>query len=236
MRLCCGDKDVNNALVASMSFWTECGTFWRETRRHFRTTGAVLPSSRFLARALTSAFRHAHRPARLLEVGPGTGSVTREVLKKLLPGDRLDCVELNSKFVERLRRRFEQDPLFFAHRERVRIIHTAVEELPGEAQYNYIISCLPFNSFPASQVRRIFEAYDRLLKPGGVVSYFEYAFARQMQKPFANRANRWRLCRVGRLVNRYIREYQVRRQQVLLNVPPAIVRHLHLKPELVIGH
>ena len=29
----------------------------------------------------------------------------------------------------------------------------------------------------------------------------------------------------------YIRDYQVRRQKVLINVPPAIVRHLHLKPE-----
>jgi len=32
-------------------------------------------------------------------------------------------------------------------------------------------------------------------------------------------------------VGDYIRDYQIRRQKVLINVPPAIVRHLHLKPD-----
>src|SRR5207247_8148938 len=82
-------------------------------------------------------------------------------------------------------------------------------------------------------VREIFRAYSRLLKPGGVLSYFEYVLIRQLKTPFASRTERRRLYRVGRLVGGYIRAYQVRRQQVLMNVPPAIVRHLHLKPS---GH
>jgi hypothetical protein len=36
---------------------------------------------------------------------------------------------------------------------------------------------------------------------------------------------------VGRVVGDYIRDYQIRRQKVLINVPPAIVRHLHFKPD-----
>src|SRR5262249_34153758 len=34
-----------------MRYWAECGTFIRECRQHFRNTGSLLPSSRFLARA-----------------------------------------------------------------------------------------------------------------------------------------------------------------------------------------
>src|SRR5438105_14388325 len=87
---------------AAMSFWTECGTFLRESRRHFRDTGALLPSSRFLARALAAPLAGQRPPCRILQVGPGTGSVTRAILRRLQPGDQLDCVELNDHFVERL--------------------------------------------------------------------------------------------------------------------------------------
>ena len=38
-------------------------------------------------------------------VGPGTGSVTRRIAARLGPEDRLDLVELNETFVQRLRHR-----------------------------------------------------------------------------------------------------------------------------------
>jgi phospholipid N-methyltransferase len=213
-----------------MSFWTECGTFWQVSRRHFRTTGALLPSSRFLARALAAPLSAPRLPGRILEVGPGTGSVTRAIVRRLLPGDQLDAVELNERFVERLRLFLAHDPLFLAHRHQVRVIHSPVQALEGEAVYDQIISGLPLNNFPVALVRDIFRAYSRLLKPGGVLTYFEYVFVRQLKTPFVGRRERRRLYRVGKVVNQYIRSYQVRRKQVLMNVPPAIVRHLHLKP------
>lgn len=213
-----------------MGILSECGTFWRESRRHFRNTGALLPSSRFLARALSAPLTAARPSWRILEVGPGTGSVTREILRRLHPGDQLDAVELNGHFVQRLHLSLQHDPRFIPHRHQVRVIHGPVEGLPGEAQYDFIVSGLPLNNFPVALVREVFKSYSRLLKPGGVLSYFEYVLIRQLKTPFANRAERRRLYRVGRLVGRYIRAFQVRRQRVLMNVPPAIVRHLHLKP------
>ena len=214
-----------------MNFWSECGTFLRESRRHFRAPGAVLPSSRFLARAFASQLEGPRGPRHILEVGPGTGSVTREILRRINSG-------------RPARRRRTQRPLRTAigaaasvrsagiarHRDRVRVIHSPVEELSGEGTYDQIISGLPLNNFPVALVREIFRAFIRLLKPGGTLSYFEYSLIRQLKSPFVGRKERRRLFRVGRVVNSYIRSYQVRRQQVLMNVPPAVVRHLHLKP------
>lgn len=215
-----------------MRFLAECGTFFRESRRHFRDTGSLLPSSKFLARALVSELRKPRGPCRILEVGPGTGPVTEQILKHMLPGDQLDAVEVNGRFVAVLQRRFDQEPLFRAQRSQVRLIHGPVEELQGEGTYDVIVSGLPFNCFPVHLVRQIFRAYTRLLKPGGTLTYFEYVLIRHLQTPFVNHDDRVRLRRVGRVVGRYIRNCQVRRQRIIMNVPPAMVRHLRLKPQV----
>ena len=55
--------------------------FWREFRENFHTTGAVLPSGRSLAAALCYYLNGDGRPKRILEVGPGTGAVTRTIVR-----------------------------------------------------------------------------------------------------------------------------------------------------------
>jgi phospholipid N-methyltransferase len=213
-----------------MRFWDECGDFLRESRRHFRNTGSLLPSSRFLAKALVTELRKFRGPARILEVGPGTGSVTAEILRLLRPGDRLDAVEINPQFIDVLSQRFDREWLFWSCRDQVRLIQSAVEDLPGRGVYDVIISGLPLNNFPVAQVREIFRVYNRLLKAGGTLSYYEYVFIRHLKTPFVNRRERRRLAGVVHVVGSYIRAYQVRRQRVLMNVPPAVVRHLRMAP------
>lgn len=213
-----------------MRYWSECGNFIRESRRHFRDTGALLPSSPFLARALVAELRKPRSAGRILEVGPGTGSVTQQILRHLLPVDRLDAVDVNKHFLELLGHRLEEEWAPWHRPGQVRLVHAAIQDLADEEGYDFIVSGLPLNSLSGAQVRDIFRAYARLLRPGGTLTYYEYVFIRQLTRPFVNRRERRRLYRVGRVVGRYIRAYQVRRQQVLMNVPPAIVRHLRLKP------
>jgi phosphatidylethanolamine/phosphatidyl-N-methylethanolamine N-methyltransferase len=218
-----------------MHLLEECGDFFREFRRHFRATGAVLPSSRFLAAALTAPLRQPRPASRILEVGPGTGSVTRAIARRMGPGDRLDAVEINGHFVALLRERLETDKPFQYCRDQIEVIHAALEDLVGDSVYDYIVSGLPLNNFPAGRVREIFGAYARLLKPGGTLSYYEYALVRQLQWPLVDRRERRRLFRVGRVMRGYIREFQVRREQIFINVPPATVRHMQLKPAATVG-
>jgi phospholipid N-methyltransferase len=213
-----------------MRFLTECRDFIRESRQHFHTTGALLPSSRFLARALVTELHRRRGAARILEVGPGTGSVTSQILRQLLPSDHLDLVELNSHFIDVLTGRFDKEWNFWRHREQVRLIHAPLENLPVEEQYDFIISGLPLNNFAPEQVRTIYQAFGKLLKPGGTLSYFEYVFIRHLKRPFSNQRERLRLYRVGRIVGEYIRDFQIRKQHVFVNVPPAMVRHLRLNP------
>ncbi len=207
-----------------------CGNFFRECRREFRSTGSILPSSRFLAKALAAELARPHPAARVLEVGPGTGSVTAAILRQLQAQDRVDLVEINEAFIGLLKQRLTQDQLFREHKSQVTLIHAPVQELPGEARYDYIVSCLPFNNFPVTLVRRIFRTYERLLKPGGVLSYYEYVLVRKLKTPFIGRRERRRLRCLDRVVHTYIRRFEFRKQRILANIPPAIVRHLRFGP------
>jgi phospholipid N-methyltransferase len=213
-----------------MHIWAECGNFFRECRRHFHTTGAILPSSRFLARALIRPLRGPRSACRILEVGPGTGSVTCEIARRMVPGDRLDAVEINGHFVDLMERRLQQERVFSVRRAQIEIIHAAVQDLLGRSVYDFIVSGLPLNNFPAHEVRDIFDTYSRLLKPGGTLSFYEYTLVRQLKSPFVDRRERRRLFRVGHVMRGYIRDYQIRRERIFINVPPATVRHLRFEP------
>lgn len=214
-----------------MSYWRECTVFFGEFRRRFRETGSILPSSRFLADAMVAEMRKMPPPRRILEVGPGTGPVTAAILRCLDADDQLDIVEINGEFIRLLEERFATEPLFQAHRRQANLIHRGVEQLEGCDLYDAIISGLPLNNFPADLVRMIFRNLRRLIKPNGVLTYFEYTLIRQLKSPLVGRSERARLARVGRVVGTYIKRSQVRSAQVLCNMPPATVRHLVLKPK-----
>ena len=180
-----------------MRFIRNCGDFIREMRRDFHNTGALLPSSPFLGRAMTVHLRQRRRPARILEVGPGTGAITAEVARRLQPGDQLDVVEINPRFVSLLRQRLATEKRFNRHEHQVRVIHGPVQEVAGQEVYDFILSSLPLNNFPPTVVREVFDVFNRLLVPGGTLSFYEYVFVRHLKTPFVERRERERLQRVG---------------------------------------
>src|SRR6516165_5632390 len=176
-----------------MRYWTECRAFYRQFREQYGTTGSVMPTSRALARALTRPRRAGPSPRRVLEVGPGTGAVTREIVRTLRPGDRLEIVEINASFVEVVRRRFEEELDFRRKTLQTRVIHSAIQDVEGRAVYDVMISGIPLNNFAVPLVEEIFASYRRLLKPQGTLSYFEYVAIRDLKQRVVAPAERLRL-------------------------------------------
>ena len=208
-----------------MRYWTECREFFGQFRRNYHTTGSILPSSRALGRALTHPMRQARGSRRILEVGPGTGAVTAEILRGLRVGDQLDIVEINAQFVAVLRRRFADEQLFRRRHGQATLIHSALQDVPGEAVYDFMISGLPLNNFALDLVEDIFRSYRRLLKPTGILSYFEYLAIRALKMPVVSAAERERLQILGAFLEQQIRAAQIGADDVFWNVPPAVARH-----------
>jgi phospholipid N-methyltransferase len=151
--------------------------------------------------------------------------VTTEILRHLQPGDHLDLVEINPHFIEVLQRRFETEPLWRSQRERTTLIHAPMQEVRGNEVYDFMISGLPLNNFSITLVREIFQAYRRLLKPAGILSYFEYLAIRDLKIALVSKKEQRRLRVLDRFLLSGIRAHQIQEQCVLMNVPPAVVRH-----------
>ncbi|MSR57286.1 MAG: methyltransferase domain-containing protein [Planctomycetaceae bacterium] len=203
--------------------------FLRQYRQRFETTGAIAPSSRFLARALTRPIERHRGPVRVLEVGPGTGAVTRRIVRLLKPDDALDLVELNPSFVNVLRRRFADDPHYRRVADRATVHQCPIQEFRSDVPYDYIVCGLPFNNFPPPLVREIFEVLFRLLTPTGVLSYFEYMYMRPLRKLVSNSAGRRRLSELEVVLQEYQRTHGILRDWVFVNLPPAWVHHLQVR-------
>ena len=203
--------------------------FMRQFFRRYHTTGAILPSGRPLASALCRYVRETNGNdcvRQILEVGPGTGAVTARSVKVLKPDDRLTLVELNDEFVRHLKGRFADEPSFKAVADRAELVHCRLEELPGEGCYDRIISGLPLNNFAAAEVEQILSVFARLLKAGGVLSFFEYIAIRRVKQVVSGRAERQRLRDIGKLLGDLFAERQIRCDAVWPNVTPAWVHHV----------
>jgi phospholipid N-methyltransferase len=208
--------------------------FLKEFRRTFHTTGALLPSSPGLGRALARYVAAAHnrepqRGRRILEVGPGTGAVTRHIARRMIAEDRLDLVELNDRFVARLEQLFQHDPQLQPVSPRASIIHAPVQQLAGGEPYDLIVSGLPLNNFAARDVETVLDAFQRLLRSDGTLSFFEYIAVRPVRGLIAGRAEKERLSRISHVLGRLFAEHEIRREAIWINMPPAWVHHVQFE-------
>jgi phospholipid N-methyltransferase len=179
-----------------------------------------------LARAL-ARYVTGNGPGRqILEVGPGTGAVTRHIAAAMGPDDRLHLVELNETFVAQLRSALAQDAVLQRVAGRTRLYHSPVEQLPGDVRYDVIVSGLPLNNFAVAEVEQILAKLAGLLKPGGTLSFFEYIAIRHVRALVSGRSERARLRGIGRALATVLDGHEVRRDWVWPNVPPAWVHHV----------
>lgn len=206
--------------------WHDCRLFWNQFRENFHTTGAVLPSGRALGKALARFVGPGDAPRCVLEVGPGTGAVTAQIVRRLGPTDSLDLVELNEPFVRRLQQRFAAEADFQRVAARSRVLHQSVETLDGGQRYDVIVSGLPLNNFAVDDVRRILDHLLALLRPGGTLSFFEYIAIRQAKSILSSRQERRRLRGIGQVFEELVAPRRIGRDWVWLNVPPAWVHHV----------
>lgn len=204
-------------------FLNEATLFFQLIRTNFDEVGALFPTSSVSAAALCSELRRHRGVKRVLEVGAGTGAITAELIKSIGPGDELVVCELNSTFADFLRQRFANEANFKAVADLCQIYEGSVLDLPSNQPFDYIVSTIPFNNCPTDFVNAVFQHYQQLLKPSGVLSYIEYIGGRTLKQALgADTA----FAEVQELLAERKQSFEFRKEIVVRNLPPAWIHHL----------
>ncbi|PDW02686.1 phosphatidylserine decarboxylase [Candidatus Viridilinea mediisalina] len=200
--------------------------FLRNLQGSFTSIGALLPTSLYAARAMAAEFARRVGPRTVLEVGAGTGAITRAIVEHMGPEDRLVVYELNEEFVTFLRQRFEHDPLFRRVRDQVTIVQGDVTLIDRSQRFDHIISAIPFTNLPAKLVEAILDCYRTILKPDGTLTYIEYAYLRALKHRFMDAEQRLQVDAANAVLDPMLERHEFRRDTVLRNAPPAWIHHL----------
>lgn len=133
--------------------------------------GSAIPSSRFLiSRALDRVDWSQTRV--VIEYGPGVGTFTREILKRMPADAELVAIELNEEFVEFLRWSI-CDP-------RLRLVHGSAADVArilrryGLPAASCIISGIPYTILPQPVRQAIFKASRSVLDGRGMFVLYQY--------------------------------------------------------------
>jgi len=143
----------------------------RWLRRPF-SVGAVVPSGRSLAEAIATATRIAiaNRSGCVVELGAGTGEVTRALLEAGISPHRLAVIERDPELAAFLRRRFPT----------LQIIEGDAAHLPallvqaGRNEVAAVVSSLPLLTMPADIVSAIVRGIFKALPDGAAMVQFTY--------------------------------------------------------------
>lgn len=175
------------------------GRFFKSWVRNPFAIGAVAPSGRLLARLMASNLQAG---SRVIELGAGTGTVTRAILDSGVRPEDLFIIEQNAEFVEILRRRFPRCPVLQAD---AGALGAYLGQLPDS--FDFIISGLPLLLFSRRQKMRILSQAFDVLRPNGYFHQFTYAGR----------------CPVGRELRAQLRLESSLIGFTPLNLPPAFV-------------
>lgn len=176
-------------------------TFFKQYISKPRMIGAILPSSKYLAKKMISEIDFNSAKC-ILEYGPGTGVFTEKLLANRNNDTMILLFENNKEFSEMLEEKYKNQPKMYIINDSAEYIdkyltHYNIQEV------DYIVSGLPFATLPLDVSSAILEITKRYLKQNGKFITFQYTFLKI------------------KFIQNYFRNVNIKME--VRNIPPAYV-------------
>lgn len=156
----------------SASHRQQLSLFARNFFKHPKMLGSIIPSSSFLIRRLLEPVDW-ERARVLVEYGPGVGTISREILRRMHPDAVLIAIETNHEFVEFLKTSLP-DP-------RLHLIPGSAEDVAEilAAQQlevaDYVIAGIPFSTMPDTLRQGVLNATREALGENGELLLYQFS-------------------------------------------------------------
>jgi phospholipid N-methyltransferase len=138
--------------------------FFKGFLRNPREVGSIIPSSRSLIRRVLRC-GELESARVIVELGPGTGVLTREILRSMRADAVLVAIELLPEFVEVLQRELP-DPRLYVFCGSAADVESALRRA-GVQSADLVLSGIPFSTMEKGEGRATLQAARRVLRPGG---------------------------------------------------------------------
>lgn len=209
--------------------------FLKEAFLEFQSTGTIFPTSRWAAEALITPLisRKSRKPLRILELGPGTGSVTVPILESMQAGDELVVCEINHRFMSALKERLSENQHYLRIQDKVKFFCCPMQDLPEAGHFDVIVCAIPFSNLDLGTVQGIFTKLRRMSHEETVMTFYEYIALRSIGKVVSPPKNRERLKQIDSFFENIFSNHLTDRIRIYLNVLPIHVytlRDLHELP------
>jgi len=158
--------------------------FARQTLKTPASIGAIAPSSRFVANSVIS-LANIEAAKTVVELGPGNGVFTEQIIKKLGSNTTFFALELNQVFVQATKDRCPQAQVYHDTAQSIiRYLHKHDVD-----QCDRIVSSLPWTIFEPADQDMLLDTLSSVLAPGGYFVSIVYlgAKARRRGRYFIDR-------------------------------------------------
>jgi len=158
-------------------------TFFKERKQ----VGAVAPSSRFLVKKMCDKINFDTAKV-IIELGPGTGVFTKEILKRAKADTQIFVFELNKDFYQILQSKLKDNRLILVNEsaEKMRDVLASNNIESADA----IISSLPLTVIPEPIKTNIVKAGHNVLKQNGTYVQYQYSLsAKKLLESFYGKLN-----------------------------------------------
>lgn len=208
----------------------EFSTFLNHFIKDPKIIGALTPSSPFLAKAVVKRIHQEQKKnRRILEIGAGSGAITKQLINELNPGDHLDLIECVPGLIDQLTTLIENSK----KKDQISLHVGFIEDFHPKEKYDQIVSGLPLTVFPPEKVVQFYEQLEKeLLKKEGLYSYYEYLGLSQLRMCYYTL---WRkrkpkdyssLKSILTIKNNYLSTKTVEKDTVWFNLTPMRIFHV----------
>jgi phospholipid N-methyltransferase len=167
------------------------GPLWHFLRgfiKHPVMVGSIIPSSRQTIDKVLAKVDWANCKL-FVEYGPGVGTFTEHVLRRMAPDATLVAIDTNEDFIRYLRGKFTDNRLF-AINGSAADVNQIIKDC-GFEKADYVLSGLPFSTLPPGVGPAIAEATYEALRPGGCFLVYQFTpKVRDFLEPVFDRLDR----------------------------------------------
>lgn len=212
------------------SVWGEnYGTFFWQIIQHPSRVGAFAPCSKYTAKALTKHIKEkasgTDKPLYVLEVGAGSGVITKEIIRTLEESGvsyQVDCIEIDPTLCSVLEDRYAS--------EKVAIHNHDIRTWQPDKKYDFIISTLPLMQFvfDVQDVQTILHNYQDWSKEGTVVSYVTHIFIPHIASWFLKGEKKEAYIKKMKHIESFRSTFLFETEKIWRNCAPLYVYHLRV--------